>query len=52
MDIEEEIREAFRCFDKKGHGFISVPGWYTLNLLELLPSLLCRPYKSLGKTRG
>jgi len=25
-DIEEEIREAFRCFDKDGHGFICVPG--------------------------
>merc|ERR1719347_2390605 len=24
-DIEEEIREAFRVFDKEGHGFISVP---------------------------
>ena len=25
-DIEEEIREAFRVFDKDGHGFIPVPG--------------------------
>ena len=25
-DIEEEIREAFRCFDKDGNGFIPVPG--------------------------
>merc|ERR550534_2333441 len=24
-DIEEEIREAFRVFDKDGHGFIPVP---------------------------
>ena len=24
-DIEEEIREAFRVFDKEGHGFIPVP---------------------------
>ena len=24
-DIEEEIREAFRVFDKEGHGFITVP---------------------------
>ena len=25
-DIEEEIREAFRVFDREGHGFIKVPG--------------------------
>ena len=25
-DIEEEIREAFRVFDREGHGFITVPG--------------------------
>ena len=25
-DIGEEIREAFRCFVKDGHGFIPVPG--------------------------
>ena len=25
-DIEEDIREAFRCFDKDGHGYISVSG--------------------------
>ena len=24
-DIEEEIREAFRVFDRDGHGFITVP---------------------------
>merc|ERR1719189_3560264 len=24
-DIEEEIREAFRVFDREGHGFITVP---------------------------
>ena len=24
-DIEEEIREAFRVFDREGHGFIPVP---------------------------
>jgi len=24
-DIEEEIREAFRVFDREGHGFIKVP---------------------------
>ena len=23
-EIEDEIREAFRCFDKEGHGFIAV----------------------------
>ena len=27
-DIEEDIREAFRVFDKEGNGFISVPGWF------------------------
>ena len=25
-EIEDEIREAFRCFDKEGHGFIPVTG--------------------------
>ena len=25
-DIEEEIREAFRVFDKEGHGYVSTPG--------------------------
>ena len=25
-DVEEEIREAFRVFDKEGNGFISTPG--------------------------
>ena len=25
-EIEDEIREAFRCFDKEGHGFIPVAG--------------------------
>ena len=25
-DIEEEIREAFRVFDKDGNGFIPTPG--------------------------
>ena len=25
-EIEEEIREAFRVFDREGHGFIKVPG--------------------------
>ena len=24
-DIEEDIREAFRVFDREGHGFITVP---------------------------
>ena len=24
-DIEEEIREAFRVFDREGHGYIAVP---------------------------
>ena len=27
-DIEEDIREAFRVFDKEGNGFITVPGWF------------------------
>ena len=25
-DLENDIREAFRCFDKDGLGYISVPG--------------------------
>ena len=25
-DIEDEIREAFRVFDKEGNGFIPTPG--------------------------
>ena len=29
-DIEEEIREAFRVFDKDGHGFIPVPGDFSM----------------------
>ena len=29
-DIEEEIREAFRVFDKDGHGFIPVPGEFSM----------------------
>ena len=29
-EIEDEIREAFRCFDKDGHGFIPVTGNYCL----------------------
>ena len=33
-DIEEEIREAFRVFDKEGHGFISVT-----DLTEVLQKL-------------
>ena len=31
-DIEEEIREAFRVFDREGHGFIKVPGKDTFSL--------------------
>merc|ERR1712126_196933 len=33
-DIEEEIREAFRVFDREGHGFITVP-----DLTQVLTSL-------------
>lgn len=33
-DIEEEIREAFRVFDREGHGFITVP-----DLSQVLTSL-------------
>lgn len=33
-DIEEEIREAFRVFDREGHGFITVP-----DLIQVLTSL-------------
>ena len=36
-DIEEEIREAFRVFDKEGHGFIPVPD--LTEVLTLLPEL-------------
>ena len=25
-EIEDDIREAFRCFDKDGHGFIPISG--------------------------
>ena len=25
-EIEDDIREAFRCFDKDGHGFIPIAG--------------------------
>ena len=31
-DIEEDIREAFRCFDKNGHGYISTEGDRCLNM--------------------
>ena len=50
MDIEEEIREAFRCFDKKGHGFITVPG-DTYNFVRLLCTVfldLTRVLEKLG----
>ena len=33
-EIEEEIREAFRVFDREGHGFITVP-----DLSEVLQKL-------------
>ena len=33
-EIEEEIREAFRVFDREGHGFITVP-----DLTEVLQKL-------------
>ena len=29
-EIEDEIREAFRVFDKEGHGFICAPGAYDM----------------------
>ena len=34
-DIEEEIREAFRVFDREGHGFITVP-----DLCQVLTTLV------------
>ena len=33
-DIEDEFREAFRVFDREGHGFITVP-----DLTEVLQKL-------------
>ena len=45
-EIEDEIREAFRCFDKEGHGFIPVTG-IVLRLAifkgsaQFLSTLLC-----------
>ena len=50
MDIEEEIREAFRCFDKKGHGFITVPGdtFHCIHLLSPLFLDLTRVLEKLG----
>ena len=38
-DIEEEIREAFRVFDKEGHGFIPVP-----DLTEVHKIFLAQPF--------
>ena len=33
-EIEDEIREAFRCFDKDGHGFIPVTGYVNDILID------------------
>ena len=33
-EIEDEIREAFRCFDKDGHGFIPVTGYFNDILID------------------
>ena len=38
-EIEDDIREAFRCFDKDGHGFIPIAGsiiniWLPIQLLK------------------
>ena len=42
-DIEEEIREAFRVFDREGNGFITVPGKYRITSLSVVirnPSII------------
>ena len=33
-EIEDEIREAFRVFDKEGHGFICAPGVFLYIFIE------------------
>ena len=38
-DIEEEIREAFRVFDKDGHGFIPVPGSLMFHFIDIMLEL-------------
>ena len=35
-DIEDEIREAFKVFDKEGNGFISTPGDMGDNYREIM----------------
>ena len=48
-EIEEDIREAFRVFDREGHGFITVPGNTALTVEEI-KRLLISPNKSLFVT--
>ena len=39
-DIEEEIREAFRVFDKDGHGFIPVPGDFFIMFIFIITIII------------
>ena len=42
VDIEEDIREAFRCFDKYGHGYISSAGIFAFStILSTIRSCGC-----------
>lgn len=34
-DIEDEIREAFRVFDKEGNGFITTPDLMEVRFLKV-----------------
>ncbi len=47
-DIEEEIREAFRVFDREGHGFITVPDLCQVDSLASLASA-CSPSSPTGR---
>ena len=51
-DIENDIREAFRCFDKDGHGFISVPSWNILRGIFSDLQIFCRPDSYSGDSGG
>ena len=36
-EIEDDIREAFRCFDKDGHGFIPISGCIIYFPIQISP---------------
>ena len=38
-DIEEEIREAFRVFDREGNGFITVPDLMEVGFYGIMENL-------------